>query len=55
MVFVFDADVSSTFAKIDKLGLLEKLFGKGNLAIPPAVISDLNRSKSALVKDALSS
>lgn len=49
MAFVFDADVSSTFAKIDKLGLLEKLFGKGNIAIPPAIVSDLKRSKSALI------
>ena len=55
MVFVFDADVSSTFAKIDKLGLLEKLFGKGNLAIPPAVVSDLKRSNSALVKGIINS
>lgn len=55
MVFVFDADVSSTFAKIDRFGLLEKLMGKGNLAITPAVASDLKRSKSALVKDVLNS
>jgi len=55
VVFVFDADVSSTFAKIDRFGLLEKLLGKGNLVIPPAVVSDLKRSKSALVKDILKS
>lgn len=55
MEFAFDADIISTFAKIEKLGLLKKVFGKSKLLIAPAVSSDLQRSKSALVKDALKS
>ena len=55
MAFVFDADVLSTFAKIKKLSLLKRLFGKSYLLIPPAVISDLARSKLPLVKDVLAS
>ena len=55
MEFAFDADIISTFAKIEKLGLLEKVFGRSNLIITSAVSSDLQRSKSSLVKDALKS
>lgn len=52
MEFAFDADIISTFAKIEKLELLKKVFGRSNLIITPAVSSDLQRSKSALVRDA---
>lgn len=55
MAFVFDADVLSTFAKIKKLNLLKRLFGKSQLLIPPAVLSDLARSKSPLVKAVIES
>ncbi|WP_171039877.1 hypothetical protein, partial [Streptococcus pseudopneumoniae] len=55
MEFVFDADVLSTFAKIQKLELLEKVFGKSKLLITQAVSSDLKRSKSSLIKDVLKS
>jgi|SRR3989344_9268581 len=55
MGFVFDADLLSTFAKIGRLDLLAKTFGNKDLFIPPAVASDLMRSKSILVKDILKS
>lgn len=55
MEFVFDADVLSTFAKIQKLDLLGKVFGKNKLLITQAVSSDLKRSKSPLVKNVLKS
>ena len=55
MEFAFDADIISTFAKIEKLELLKKVFSKSSLIITPAVSSDLQRSKSSLVKDALKS
>ena len=55
MGFVFDADLLSTFAKIERLELLAKIFGNKNLLIPPAVASDLHRSKSILVKNVLKS
>lgn len=51
MAFVIDADVLSTFAKIKRLELLPKVFGKSELLICPAVLSDLERSKSQLVSD----
>lgn len=50
MKFVFDADVLSTFAKIDKLELFLKIFGESELLIPSAVITDLELSKSLSVK-----
>ncbi|MBI4451803.1 hypothetical protein HY637_00090 [Candidatus Woesearchaeota archaeon] len=55
MGFVFDADLLSTFAKIERLELLAKVFGNKNLLMPPAVASDLQRSKSILVKNVLKS
>ena len=55
MGFVFDADLLSTFAKIEKLELLAKAFGKNDLLIPPAVASELMRSKVILVQDILKS
>jgi len=55
MGFVFDADLLSTFAKIEKLDILAKTFGNKDLIIPPAVASDLQRSKSILVKNVLKS
>jgi len=51
MEFVFDADVISTFAKIERLYLLAKIFGKNKLLITPSVYLDLSRSKSYLVRD----
>ena len=53
--FVFDADVLSTFAKVNKLGLLKKVFGKSKLLIPPAVVNDLKRSKTFSVQSILNS
>mgnify|MGYP001612467139 CR=1 FL=1 len=53
MEFVFDADVLSTFAKIKKLDILGSVFGRNKLLITQAVSSDLKRSKSPLVKNAL--
>lgn len=55
MGFVFDADLLSTLAKIERLELLSKVVGNNDLFIPPAVASDLKRSKSALVQDVLKS
>lgn len=51
MAFVIDADVLSTFAKIKRLELLPKVFGKSELLICPAVLSDMKHSKSQLVKE----
>lgn len=51
MAFAIDADVLSTFAKIKRLDLLAKVFGKSELLICPAVLSDFGRSKSKLVRD----
>lgn len=47
--FVFDADILSTFAKVNKINFLRKAFGKGKLLIPPAVVEDLKRSKTISV------
>lgn len=55
MAFVIDADVLSTFAKIKRLDLLPKVFGKSELLICPAVLSDLEHSKSQLVRDVATS
>lgn len=55
MVFVIDADVLSTFAKIKRLELLPIVFGKSELLICPAVLSDLGHSKSELVRDIITS
>ena len=55
MAFAIDADVLSTFAKVKRLDLLAKVFGKSELLICPAVLSDLKRSKSDLVRDVAAS
>ena len=55
MGFVFDADLLSTFAKIERLEILTKIFDSKDFLIPPAVASDLRRSKSILVQDILKS
>lgn len=55
MAFVIDADVLSTFAKIKRLELLAKVCGKSELLICPAVLSDLERSKSELVREVAAS
>ena len=55
MAFAIDADVLSTFAKVKRLDLLAKLFGKSELLICHAVLSDLKRSKSDLVRDVAAS
>jgi len=55
MMFAFDADILSTFAKINKLGILPKIFGSGALLIPPAVVADLQASKSESVRKACES
>ena len=55
MAFVIDADVLSTFAKIKRLNLLAKAFGKSELLICPAVLSDLEHSKSQLVREVAAS
>ena len=51
MGFCFDADLLSTFAKIERLEILAKTLGSKDLLMPPAVALDLQRSKSILVKD----
>lgn len=55
MAFVIDADVLSMFAKIKRLELLPKVFGKSAILICPAVLSDLEHSKSQLVRDVAAS
>lgn len=55
MAFVIDADVLSTFAKIKRLELLADSLGKSQILICPAVLSDLENSKSQLVKDVATS
>lgn len=55
MAFVIDADVLSTFAKIKRLDILAKVFGKSELLICPAVVSDLEHSKSQLVREVAAS
>ena len=51
MTFIFDADLLSTFAKIERLEFLPKIFGERNLLFPPSIKADLNRSKDLMVKD----
>ncbi|MBS3139140.1 hypothetical protein J4207_05535 [Candidatus Woesearchaeota archaeon] len=46
MSFVFDADIISVFAKIDRLELLSIVFGK-NLFMPEVVYHDLLRAQRA--------
>ncbi|MBS3128904.1 hypothetical protein J4410_07215 [Candidatus Woesearchaeota archaeon] len=48
--FIFDADILSTFAKIENIVLLKKVF-RDELLIPPAVIDDLERSKLQSLKN----
>ncbi len=45
MNIVFDTNVLSTFAKINRLDLLVKLFDKQKLLIPTAVFKELRDSK----------
>lgn len=45
IIFVFDTDILSTFAKIDRLELLQKVFGDNKLLIPNAVVKDLKNAK----------
>ena len=49
MKFVFDADILSTFAKINKINLLKDIFGN-NLLIPLAVEKDLKLAKAKFIK-----
>lgn len=53
--FVFDADILSTFAKIEKISLLEEIFGKNKLLMPSAVVDDLRSSRSKIVREAVNS
>ena len=55
MMFVFDADILSTFAKINKVEILPKIFSSSVLLIPPAVMADLQASKSESVRKACES
>lgn len=45
MSIVFDTNILSTFAKINRLDLLVKLFDKQKLLIPEAVFEELHDSK----------
>ncbi len=48
MAFVFDTNIVSTFAKVNKLELLAKLFGKEEMLIPKGVVNDLVNSNLEL-------
>ena len=48
MAFLFDTNIISTFAKVNKLELLVELFGNEDLLIPTSVINDLSNSALSL-------
>jgi len=46
MLILLDCDIASTFAKIDRIDLLEKLFPKSDIYITSLVYAELLRAKS---------
>ncbi|MBI5389699.1 hypothetical protein HZB01_04970 [Candidatus Woesearchaeota archaeon] len=52
-LFVFDTDVVSTFAKIRRFDLFPSVFGKSELLLPPAVVTDIKRAKYPFLQNSL--
>ncbi|MBI2139762.1 hypothetical protein HYU14_02470 [Candidatus Woesearchaeota archaeon] len=55
MEFVLDADIISTFAKVNRLSLLKSAFGRQKILVPPAVRIDLRKSKHQTVRESAAS
>ncbi len=51
MEFALDADIISTFAKINRLSLLKSVFGRQTILVPQAVRIDLEKSKDQAVRE----